>query len=93
MKYYKQRDSTDCGPACLSMIIKYFGREPNIDVIRSKCALGKGGASLLGISKAAESLGFNTIGGKVSFEVLKSSITLPCILHWDQNHFVVAYKI
>lgn len=93
MKYYKQRDSTDCGPACLAMIISSFGRELSIDNIRNKCALGKEGVSLLGISKAAESLGFKTIGGKISFEVLKSDISLPCIFHWNQNHFVVVYKI
>lgn len=93
MNFYKQRDSTDCGPACLAMITKAYGREPNLDIIRKKCALGKEGVSLLGISRAAQSLGFDTIGGKISFENLKSSITFPCILHWNQNHFVVAYKI
>jgi len=93
MNYYKQRDSTDCGPACLAMITKTYGRNPNLDIIREKCGLGKEGVSLLGISKAAQSLGFDTFGGKISFENLKSSVTFPCILHWNQNHFVVAYRI
>lgn len=93
MKLYKQRDSTDCGPACLAMITRSYGREPNIDNIRKKCALGKEGVSLLGISRAAMNLGFDTVGGKISLKTLITSITLPCILHWNQNHFVVAYKI
>ena len=55
--------------------------------------LGKDGVSLLGISKAAEEIGFKTIGGRLSFDTLTSEVPLPCIIHWNQNHFVVVYKI
>ena len=83
----------DCGPSCLAMIAKHYGIQPNIDVIRKKCSLGKAGVSLLGISKTAEELGFKTIGGRLSFNTLVTEAPLPCIAHWNQNHFVVVYKI
>lgn len=79
----------DCGPASLAMIVSYYGREPDIDRLRDLCALGKTGVSLLGISKAAEEIGLKTIGGRVSFDTLVEEAPLPCIAHWDQNHFVV----
>ena len=83
----------DCGPSCLVMIAKHYGTHPNIEAIRKTCDLGKGGVSPLGISKAAEEIGFKTIGGRLSFDTLTSEVPLPCIIHWNQNHFVVVYKI
>lgn len=83
----------DCGSACLAMIVKYHGMLPDIETIRAICSLGKDGVSLLGISKAAESIGFNTIGGRLSFDTLATEAPLPCIVHWNQNHFVVVYKV
>ena len=83
----------DYGPSCLVMIAKHYGTHPNIEAIRKTCDLGKGGVSLLGISKAAEEIGFKTIGGRLSFDTLTSEVPLPCIIHWNQNHFVVVYKI
>ena len=93
MDFVKQKDAMDCGPSCLAMIAKHYGLQPNIDVIRKKCSLGKAGVSLLGISKTAEELGFKTIGGRLSFNTLVTEAPLPCIVHWNQNHFVVVYKI
>lgn len=83
----------DCGPASLAMIVSYYGREPDIDRLRDLCALGKTGVSLLGISKAAEEIGLKTIGGRISFETLVEEAPLPCIAHWDQNHFVVIDRV
>ena len=93
MKILSQRDDMDCGPSCLAMITKHYGLQPNIEEIRHTCALGKEGVSLLGISKAAEEIGFKTVGGRLCFETLASEAPLPCIVHWNQNHFVVVYKI
>lgn len=93
IKLQRQRDSMDCGPASLAMIIRYYGREPDIDRLRRLCALGKTGVSLLGISKAAEVEGLKTIGGRLSLDSLIEEAPLPCIVHWDQNHFVVLYKV
>ncbi len=83
----------DCGPSCLAMIAQYNKLQPDIEAIRRTCALSRDGVSLWGISKAAESIGFKTIGGYFSLETLTSEVPLPCIAHWDQNHFTVVYKI
>lgn len=89
----RQRDAKDCGPSCLAMIIRHYGRDFNIDSIRTVCSLNREGVSLLGISKAAETIGFKTVGGRLSFDTLAFEVPLPCIVHWNQNHFVVVYKI
>ena len=83
----------DCGPSCLAMIAKHYGQQADKEQLRKICSLGKEGVSLLGISKAAENLGFKTIGGRLSFEMLYQEDPMPCIIHWNQNHFVVVYMI
>ncbi|WP_436404971.1 peptidase domain-containing ABC transporter [Prevotella intermedia] len=70
-----------------------YGKDVGIDQLRKICSLGKEGVSLLGISKAAEVIGFKTIGGRLSFDIFAHKALLPCIVHWNQNHFVVVYKI
>src|SRR5689334_9124207 len=74
------------------MIAKFYGRNHTIQKLRDLCYINTGGVSLLGISEAAEKLGFRTIGVKLTLPQL-SEAQLPCILHWKQNHFVVLYKI
>ena len=91
--FFRQKDAMDCGPSCLAMIVKFYGLQPNIEVIRHTCALSREGVSLLGISKAAESIGFKTISGRLSFNTLVTEAPLPCIVHWNQNHFIVVHKI
>jgi len=87
-KYLIQHDTMDCGPTCVSMIANYFGKNYSIDYLRKKSFLTREGVSLLGISEAAESIGFRTNGVRISFgDLLKAP--LPCIVHWDQIHFVV----
>lgn len=91
--FYKQHDSTDCGPACLRSIADFYGKKYFLQRLRESCNIGKDGVSLLGISDAAEDIGFRTKMVKLSINALNESIILPCILHWRQNHFVVLYKI
>ncbi|HPD65887.1 MAG TPA: peptidase domain-containing ABC transporter [Bacteroidia bacterium] len=91
--FYKQHDAMDCGPTCLRMVAKHYGKNYTLQTLREKCFITREGVSLLGISDAAESIGFRTKGVKISFEQLKKHIQLPCIVHWDQKHFVVVYKI
>lgn len=91
--YYRQRDAMDCGPSALAMIIQYYGGSVDMDWLREQCALGVGGVSLLGISKAAEAVGFKSLGGRLDFDTLTREDLYPCIAHWDQNHFVVIYRI
>lgn len=88
-----QLDAMDCGPACLSIITSHYGSEYSIDNLRRSCHISKGGVSLLGISEAAEQIGFKTIGGRLTFTKLEKEAPLPCIIHWNQEHFVVVYKI
>lgn len=91
--HYLQHDASDCGPASLRMIAKYYGKEYSAEMLRRHCYISREGVSMLGISDAAEYIGFRTIGVRISFEQLAEEALLPCILHWNQNHFVVCYKI
>lgn len=91
--HYSQLDAMDCGPSCLRMIAQYYGRKYSLQTLRERCYITRMGVSMLGISDAAESIGFRTLGVKTDFEQLSRETPLPCILHWNQNHFVVCYGI
>lgn len=91
--HYHQQESADCGPACLRMIAKYYGKQYSLEMLREHSFISREGVSMLGISDAAEYLGMHTLGVKITFEQLAQQATLPCILHWNQNHFVVCYGI
>ena len=91
--HYRQLDAMDCGPTCLRMIAKYYGRSYTLESLREKSFLTREGVSMLGISEAAESIGFRTQGVRVSLQELEELCPLPCILHWNQRHFVVCYRI
>lgn len=80
----------DCGPTCLRMIAKHYGRHYDGDTLRKKAGFSKTGVSLLGLSEAAEKIGFRTRGVRLTWDQLRE-IGLPCILHWNQNHFVVLF--
>lgn len=90
--YYHQLDAMDCGPTCLRMVAKHYGKHYSLETLRQKSFIGREGVSMLGISTAAESIGFRTIGVHISFQQLAEA-PLPCIVHWKQNHFVVVYGI
>lgn len=90
---YRQLDAMDCGPTCLRMVAKHYGRTLSAQELREATEIGKDGVNLLGIAQAAEKVGFKTIGVKVNFEKLKEDSPLPCIVHWSQNHFIVVYRI
>ena len=91
--FQMQSDSMDCGPTCLQMILRYYGKEISIQTIRKKTKIGENGVTLLGISEAAENMGFKTRSIIIEYELLINKAPLPCILHWNHNHFVVLYKI
>lgn len=91
--HYQQLDSMDCGPSCLRMVAKYYGRSYSLQNLRERSFITRQGVSMLGISDAAESIGFRTQGVRISLEQLIEDVPLPCILHWNQNHFVVLYDI
>ncbi|RNL55410.1 peptidase domain-containing ABC transporter [Pedobacter jejuensis] len=90
--FYKQPDQMDCGPTCLRMVAKHYGKNFNLQRLRDICGMNREGVSLLGISDAAEKIGFRSMGAKVTISQLKE-LELPTILHWNQNHFVILYRI
>src|SRR5260221_11950448 len=93
MKYFEPHDSIDCGPVCLKMISHHFGRDYTIQYLRSISNINRSGVSLYGLSKGAEKIGFTTTTAEVSLNYLIEKANLPCILYWDNNHFVVLYKV
>lgn len=88
--FFKQQDSMDCGPTCLRMVAKHYGKNININQLRQQAEISKQGVNLLGIATAAEKIGYRTRQVKISFNELIEDAPLPAILHWGQNHFVVA---
>ncbi len=79
----------DCGPTCIRMVAKYYGRVVSLELLRNRAQYGKAGVSMLGLADAAESIGFKSVGAKLTFEQLIIDAPLPAILHWDHYHFVV----
>ncbi len=90
--FFRQYDAMDCGPTCLRMVAKYYGKHFTTEFLREKSYITREGVSLLGISDAAEAIGMRSMGVRVTFEQLKREAPLPCVVHWDQSHFVVVYK-
>lgn len=90
---YRQLDAMDCGPTCLRMIARFYGKNYSLQSLRTKCHITREGVSTLGISDAAELIGFRTEGVKLTWEQLRDNIPFPCIVHWKQRHFVVVYDI
>ncbi len=91
--FYKQLDAMDCGPSCLRMIAKFYGKNFSLQTLRDKSYITREGVSMLGISDAAESIGFRSMGVRITFEQLLNEAPMPFVAHWNQNHFVVVYKI
>jgi ATP-binding cassette, subfamily B, bacterial len=91
--FFKQLDAMDCGPTCLRMVAKFYGKSYSLQYLRSQSYLTREGVSMLGISDAAEHVGFRTKGYRITWDELRDEVPLPCIIHWKQRHFVVIYKI
>ena len=89
---YIQTESKDCGPTCVKIVAKHYGKTINTQQLRKLSETTREGSSLLGISEAAESIGFRSLGIKLSFSKLKEA-PLPCIIHWNKDHYIVLYKI
>ena len=94
MNFIPQKDQMDCGPACISMVASAFGKNYGLVFLRENAFITREGVSLLGISEASKKIGLETISAKLNtITLLENNDSLPCILHWNQNHFVVLYKI
>lgn len=90
--FYAQHDAMDCGPSCLRMVAAFHGRVFSLEYLRGKAGINREGVSLLGISEAAEAIGMRSTGVMVSFDELITA-PFPCIVHWNQEHFVVVYDV
>ncbi len=92
MKFIAQHDQMDCGPACLAMVSAFHEKEFSLQYLRESCFITREGVSLLNVKQAAEKIGFKTTAAQLEIKDLENEM-LPCILHWNQNHFVILRKI
>lgn len=90
--FYKQIDAKDCGPTCLKIISKYYKKTISVQELRSLSETTRSGSSLLNLSDAAEKIGLRSLGVKLALDKLLE-VPLPCIVHWNKNHYAVLYKI
>lgn len=90
--HFSQPDSKDCGPTCLKIISKYYGRTFQLSTLRELALTTREGSSFSNLASAAEQIGFRTLAVKLNLMAL-SDVSLPCILHWNKNHYVVLYKV
>lgn len=91
--HFQQLDKMDCGPTCLRIISKYYGRSISLSKLKKISETTIDGTSLQSLSDAAEIIGFRTLGLKINYERLKNDVPLPCIVFWQQSHYVVVYNI
>lgn len=91
--FVRQYDAMDCGPACISMIARRYGKRLSLETIRKKAWITRDGVSFLGLKTAAESMGFRAAGVRIPFDRLKDGAPMPCIAHWRQNHFIVVNRL
>lgn len=93
IKFIRQREEMDCGPTCLKIICNYYGINPSIQYLRDQCDKSQQGVTLQGINVTAEDLGFRTIPLRLGIDDFMEQAQLPCIIHWQNSHYVVVYKI
>ena len=90
--HFTQTESKDCGPTCLKIIAKHYGKSLNIQTLRELAETTREGSNLLTLSDGAEQIGFRSLGVKLSLAEITEA-PYPCILHWNKNHYVVLYKV
>ena len=90
---FRQLDKMDCGPTCLRIIAKHYGKDVPLESLRKSAYINREGVSLAGIKEAAETIGFETFSVLITWENLLKKVPLPCIVHWEGNHFMVVYRV
>ena len=91
--FYRQLDFMDCGPTCMKMVAAHYGKDYPLDYLRANTFITRSGVSLLNLSDVAEKIGFRTLKVKLDYDTLIQEAPLPCILHWNQEHYVVLYSV
>ena len=89
--FYRQHDQYDCGPTCLRMIAKYYGKNYDIERLRHLCSITMEGVSARGIIEGAEAIGIQALPALIDFESLSKEAPIPCITYWRERHFVIVY--
>lgn len=90
--FYRQLDYRDCGPTCLRMVAKHYGKTFSREFLRDKAGITRVGVTMAGIADAAEAIEMRTLGIRIALESLVNEVPTPCIVPWRQKHFVVVYK-
>lgn len=93
LRYTRQFDQMDCGPACIRMVASAFGKEYPLSYLRTLAHLTREGVSVAGIRDALREIGMESGTFELTLEQLRTRCPLPAILHWEQNHFVVLYDV
>lgn len=83
----------DCGPVCLKIITAYYGKTFPLSHFRKLCSIGKQGTTMANMIVASKALGFKTLAAELPYPQLLNKVALPCILHWEKEHYVVLYRI
>lgn len=91
--FYKQHDQYDCGPTCLKMIAKFYGKTFQLERLRQVCNITMEGVSARGIVEGAEAIGIQALPASIDFETLQKEAPLPCITYWRDRHFIIVYDI
>ena len=91
--HIKQPDAMECGATCLRMIARHYGKMYSAEAMRQLCAIGHNGVSMQSLNEAAIKIGFRTICGRMTMDKMVEQHPFPCILHWNQEHFVVLYNV
>ncbi|MEQ9402847.1 MAG: peptidase domain-containing ABC transporter [Cyclobacteriaceae bacterium] len=91
--FYKQLDLRDCGAVCLKIIAKHYGKYLDLPFLKERCGTSREGVSIFDICTAADSIGLKSAASKVDFATLAKKAPLPCIVHWQEKHFLVVYKV
>ena len=93
LRFTRQFDQMDCGPACIRMVASAFGKDYPLSYLRSRAHLTREGVSVAGIRDALRAIGMESATFEMTLEQLRGQCPLPAILHWEQNHFVVLYDV
>lgn len=91
--HFFQAESKDCGPTCLKIVAKFYGKTISIQHLRDLSETTREGSNLNGLVKASEEIGFRSLPVKIDFKMLEKELPLPCIVHWDKTHYVVVHKL
>jgi len=90
---FRQLDNMDCGPTCLKIIAKHFGKEVSLENLRKSSYIDREGVSLAGIKESADQIGLETFSVLITWDDLVHKAPQPCIVHWEGNHFLVVYRV